>query len=66
MTLTPTVVPPRSVDDSTTARTVTVDCPFCGQRHRHGWPAGDNQVGHRRAHCGLGGYIIATSEAVSA
>ncbi len=35
-------------------RTVIVNCPHCGKRHRHGWPFGDAAPGWRNAHCGTG------------
>ncbi len=39
-------------------RSVGVRCPFCGRTHRHGWPAGESEPGHRLAHCMLGDYRI--------
>lgn len=32
-------------------RTLTVACPYCGRRHRHGWPPEDKTPGIRLSHC---------------
>lgn len=32
-------------------RLVRVVCPHCGKQHVHGWPYGEEAVGHRHAHC---------------
>jgi len=37
---------------------VRVRCPYCGREHRHGITGG---AGHRVAHCGRGGYVLAVS-----
>jgi hypothetical protein len=32
-------------------RSVTVECPYCGRKHVHGWPVGEPQPGPRISHC---------------
>ncbi len=48
MTTTVTAI---SITDSKTTRTVTIDCPYCGKKHHHGWPYGRDGIGSRVAHC---------------
>ena len=39
--------------------TLAVQCPFCGQTHKHGGGDGATPLfGHRAAHCGGGGYRL--------
>lgn len=46
-------------------RDVTVRCPYCDRLHHHGWPWSNDRPGHRLAHCGRGGYVVAlAAEAV--
>lgn len=42
-------------------RQVRVLCPFCKRRHYHGAASG----GHRIAHCGRGGYVLALTESTT-
>lgn len=30
---------------------VTIQCPYCGQEHSHGWAGPGTPGGHRAAHC---------------
>jgi hypothetical protein len=32
-------------------RTVRFFCPYCRQRHLHGWPYGEASIGRRASHC---------------
>jgi hypothetical protein len=52
------------VTATTTTRLLTVHCPFCHRHHHHGWPYGEQTIGHRVSHCasGPGGYTIPTPE----
>jgi hypothetical protein len=34
-----------------TVRTVKALCPFCGDQHRHEWPAGPSSARERMSHC---------------
>lgn len=51
-------------------RTITVICPRCGKKNRHGWPANsrDDQPSHRAGHCDCwneapsGYYIVPAAE----
>jgi hypothetical protein len=49
----------------TSPRTVQFLCA-CGRIHRHGWPEGDAEVGHRVGHCprsaGRGYILVARTE----
>jgi hypothetical protein len=47
-------------DPGTGAVILTVACPFCGGRHRHGYVPGDRDLGatERTAGCGLGSYAL--------
>ncbi len=54
-----------TVTPTNTTRLITIRCPHCCKTHTHGWPFGDDSIGHRVAHCvrgGDGGYYIATPE----
>jgi hypothetical protein len=53
------------VTATTTTRLVRVHCPHCHKVHTHGWPFGEQTIGHRSSHCagGRGGYVIPTPEA---
>lgn len=62
-------VPVIGITEGRTTRTATIRCPFCARLHTHGWPYsdGDNNPGHRVAHCKRGrlwGYEIVLSGGV--
>lgn len=64
--ITLTVRPLSVFTDSRGIRSVTVHCPYCAKRHRHGWPPADPEPGHRLAACVSGaglGYTITAPEA---
>jgi hypothetical protein len=51
-----------SVRRTAATRLVRIRCPFCHEVHTHGWPHGQQTIGHRVAPCagGAGGYTIPT------
>jgi hypothetical protein len=54
-----------TITPAASTRLLTVHCPFCHRHHHHGWPYGEQTIGHRSSHCagGQGGYLIPTPEA---
>lgn len=56
---------------TTGERYITVTCPRCGRRNRHGWPArmAAAQRQHRQAHCacwGRSGYFVTPQDGEAA